>query len=112
MFARTPRHSPLAERMRPHRLDDFVGQQHLVGEGKFLRQLIEGGTIPSLVFWGPPGSGKTTLASILASAVSAHFVFFSAVLSGVKEIRQIVEQAKIHREQSAQATILFVDEIH
>ncbi|WP_028319146.1 replication-associated recombination protein A [Desulfobulbus elongatus] len=112
MPARTPRHSPLAERMRPKRLDDFVGQQHLVGEGKFLRQLIEGGTIPSLVFWGPPGSGKTTLATILARAVAAHFVFFSAVLSGVKEIRQIVEQAKTLREQSGQATILFVDEIH
>ncbi|MCL1981131.1 MAG: replication-associated recombination protein A [Proteobacteria bacterium] len=112
MSTRTPRHSPLAERMRPKRLDDFVGQQHLVGEGKFLRQLIEGGTIPSLVFWGPPGSGKTTLATILARAVSAHFVFFSAVLSGVKEIRQIVDQAKIQRDQSVQPTILFVDEIH
>ncbi|WP_310600937.1 replication-associated recombination protein A [Desulfobulbus sp.] len=112
MIARTPRPSPLAERMRPQRLDDFVGQQHLVGEGKFLRQLIEGGTIPSLVFWGPPGSGKTTLATILARAVAARFVFFSAVLSGVKEIRQIVEQAKIQRDQGGQPTILFVDEIH
>ncbi|MDR2548886.1 MAG: replication-associated recombination protein A [Desulfobulbus sp.] len=112
MIARTPRPSPLAERMRPRRLDDFVGQQHLVGEGKFLRQLIEGGTIPSLVFWGPPGSGKTTLATILAHAVSARFVFFSAVLSGVKEIRQIVEQAKIQCDQGSQPTILFVDEIH
>ncbi len=98
--------------MRPRQLEEFVGQEHLVGPGKFLRQLIEGGTIPSLVFWGPPGSGKTTLATILAQAVSAHFVFFSAVLSGVKEIRQIVEQAKVLREQSEQPTILFVDEIH
>lgn len=98
--------------MRPRRLEEFVGQEHLVGPGKFLRQLIEGGAIPSLVFWGPPGSGKTTLATILAQAVSAHFVFFSAVLSGVKEIRQIVEQAKALREQSVQPTILFVDEIH
>lgn len=98
--------------MRPKRLEEFVGQEHLVGHGKFLRQLIDGGTIPSLVFWGPPGSGKTTLATILAQAVSAHFVFFSAVLSGVKEIRQIVEQAKALREQSEQPTILFVDEIH
>jgi len=112
MPASKPRQSPLAERMRPRRLEDFVGQEHLVGEGKFLRQLIDGGTIPSLVFWGPPGSGKTTLATILAQAVAAHFVFFSAVLSGVKEIRQIVEEAKILREQSPQPTILFVDEIH
>ena len=112
MSEQKPRQSPLAERMRPRRLEDFVGQQHLVGEGKFLRQLIDGGTLPSLVFWGPPGSGKTTLATILAQAVSAHFVFFSAVLSGVKEIRQIVEQAKALRERSTQPTILFVDEIH
>ena len=112
MSEQTPQHSPLAERMRHRRLEDFVGQEHLVGEGKFLRQLIDGGTLPSLVFWGPPGSGKTTLATILARAVSAHFVFFSAVLSGVKEIRQIVEQAKALREQSPQPTILFVDEIH
>ena len=112
MPEKMPRHSPLAERMRPRCLEDFVGQKHLVGQGKFLRQLIEGGTIPSLVFWGPPGSGKTTLATILAQAVSAQFVFFSAVLSGVKEIRHIVEQAKSFEEQSPKPTILFVDEIH
>ncbi len=83
----TLQHRPLAERMRPTRRDDFVGQQHLVGQGKFLKQLIDSGKVPSLVFWRPPGSGKTTLATILAHAVSANFVFFSAVLSGVKEIR-------------------------
>lgn len=103
---------PLAERIRPTRLDDFVGQEHLVGQGKFLKQLIDNGSIPSLLLWGPPGSGKTTLATILAHAISAHFVFFSAVLSGVKEIRQIVDQAKARREQSSIPTILFVDEIH
>jgi putative ATPase len=112
MPAQTPPHSPLAERMRPTRLEDFVGQQHLVGEGKLLRQLIDSGRIPSLLLWGPPGSGKTTLATILAHAISAHFVFFSAVLSGVKEIRQIVDQAKAALEQDNTPTILFVDEIH
>jgi putative ATPase len=98
--------------MRPTRLEDFVGQEHLVSQGKLLRQLIDSGKIPSLVLWGPPGSGKTTLATILAHAVSAHFVFFSAVLSGVKEIRQIVDQAKSLREENGTPTILFVDEIH
>ena len=105
-------HSPLAERLRPTRLEDFVGQEHLVGEGRLLRQLIDSGRLPSLVLWGPPGSGKTTLASILARAMAAHFVFFSAVLSGVKEVRQIVEQAKTLQEENGTATILFVDEIH
>ncbi len=105
-------HSPLAERMRPRRLEDFVGQEHLVGPGKFLKQLIGSGKIPSLLFWGPPGSGKTTLATILAHAISANFVFFSAVLSGVKDIRHIVDQARLFQEQNTAPTILFVDEIH
>jgi len=112
MPEKTSPHRPLAERMRPRRLEDFVGQEHLVGPGKFLKQLIDSGNIPSLLFWGPPGSGKTTLATILAHAISANFVFFSAVLSGVKEIRQIVEQARLFQEQNTTPTILFVDEIH
>jgi len=112
MPEKKPQHSPLAERMRPTRLEDFVGQEHLVGQGKFLKQLIDSGRIPSLLFWGPPGSGKTTLASILAHAISANFVFFSAVLSGVKEIRQIVDQARVFQEKNTTPTILFVDEIH
>lgn len=112
MAEHTPPHIPLAERMRATRLADFVGQEHLVGKGKILEQLITCGRLPSLVLWGPPGSGKTTLATILAHAVEARFVFFSAVLSGVKEVRQIVDQAKALREQDNTATILFVDEIH
>ena len=79
-------HIPLAERMRPETLDDYVGQEHLVGEGRFLRQILAGGRLPSLLFWGPPGSGKTSMASLLARATDSNFVFFSAVLSGVKEM--------------------------
>ena len=105
-----PPHAPLAERMRPRSLADFAGQEHLVGKGRLLHDLISGGRLPSLLLWGPPGSGKTTLANILASSVQADFVFFSAVLSGVKEIRQIVQQAKARRQEAA--TVLFVDEIH
>jgi putative ATPase len=112
MLELTPRQSPLAERMRPRRLEDFVGQEHLVGEGKISSPADRQRPIPSLVLWGPPGSGKTTLATILAQSIAAHFVFFSAVLSGVKEIRLIVEQARALREQTGTPTILFVDEIH
>src|SRR4030042_1255992 len=102
---------PLADRMRPERLEDFVGQEHILGPGRFLRSLIEKDQLHSLIFWGPPGTGKTTLASIIAHSTHSHFLAFSAVLSGVKEIRQVVHEAE---EQKAQGrrTILFVDEIH
>jgi putative ATPase len=102
---------PLAERMRPTRIDDFVGQEELLGEGRILNKLIMQKKIPSLLLWGPPGTGKTTLARILAHNISADFVFFSAVLSGVKEVREIVAAAKKRKSASIQ-TILFVDEIH
>ena len=105
-------HVPLAERMRPSRLEDFVGQEDLLGKGKILQQLIRQKNIPSLLLWGPPGSGKTTLAQILAQHVAADFVFFSAVLAGVKEVREIVAKAKERRQKADTATLLFVDEIH
>src|SRR5210317_330676 len=103
---------PLAERMRPTRIEDFVGQDELLGEGRILNKLFQQKKIPSLLLWGPPGSGKTTLAQILAQNISADFTFFSAVLSGVKEVREIVARAKERKEKEYIQTILFVDEIH
>ncbi len=105
-------HAPLAERMRPDSLAGFFGQEKLVGQGRILRQLLDQRTVPSLILWGPPGSGKTSLAKIISSAVEADFVFFSAVLSGVKDVRKIVEEANQKRQQHKVETVLFVDEIH
>jgi putative ATPase len=102
---------PLAERMRPRSLDEFEGQEHLVGKGKFLSIVLQAEQPPSLIFWGPPGSGKTTLAHLIATTTKCRFVFFSAVLSGVKEVRELVAEARIRR-QRGERTILFVDEIH
>jgi putative ATPase len=103
---------PLADRMRPRSLDDVVGQDHLLGPGRVLRTAIERGELHSMILWGPPGSGKTTLASLMAHVAGARFVAFSAVLSGVKEIRQVVAEADAERRRGRLRTILFVDEIH
>ena len=102
---------PLASRMRPEDLDGFVGQEHLLGEGKILRQLIEQDRIPSMIFWGPPGVGKTTLAGIIAHRTNARFINFSAVTSGIKEIKEVMAQAEQSRRVGAK-TVVFVDEIH
>jgi putative ATPase len=104
--------SPLAERMRPRNLEEFVGQDHLLGPSKFLRRMLESGKIFPLIFWGPPGSGKTTLAQMMARYTKAHFIQFSAVLSGVKEIREVVKEAEELLKGGGRKTILFVDEIH
>jgi len=104
--------APLAERLRPRSLTEFVGQEHLLGEGKVLSGLLERKTLPSLILWGPPGCGKTTLARLLARRINANLVSFSAVLSGVKELRGVVEEARRYAEAGGPGTVLFVDEIH
>ena len=106
------RSQPLAERVRPKSLNAFVGQQHLLGEGKLIRTAIESDHIFSMILWGPPGCGKTTLARIIAKETQSHFIHFSAVLSGVKEIRSVIKIAQDQRSLYRQETILFVDEIH
>ena len=102
----------MAERLRPRTLDDYVGQKHLVGPGAVLRKMIDSGRISSFILWGPPGVGKTTLAQIIAHKLETPFYTLSAVTSGVKEVREVIEKAKHNRFFSQASPILFIDEIH
>lgn len=108
----TPSSVPLAEQLRPKTLNEVVGQTHLLGEGKPLRRAFESGKLPSMILWGPPGVGKTTLARLIAQTADAEFVPLSAVLSGIKDIREAVERAELTLQQTGRNTILFVDEVH
>ena len=111
LFAENTAYEPLAAKMRPTRLEDYVGQEHVVGIGTPLRRALEAGKLHSLIFWGPPGVGKTTLAKLLANYIDAAFISISAVMSGVKEIREAVQQAQQHRAYGRK-TVLFIDEVH
>lgn len=104
--------TPLAERLRPNTLDDYIGQEHLIGKTAVLRKAIESGIIPSMIFWGPPGVGKTTLANIISNTLNRPFYSLSAINSGVKDIREVIEKAKSHSFFGSQNPILFIDEIH
>ena len=109
---REPGSTPLASRMRPRSFDEFVGQQHIVGPGRVLRTSIEADTMPSIVLWGPPGTGKTTLARIIARTTRSHFAPLSAVSAGVADLRRLIDEARKRQSFSSQRTLLFIDEIH
>lgn len=104
--------APLAERLRPQTLDDYIGQKHLLGKGSVLRRMIDSGRIPSIILWGPPGVGKTTLAHIISNTLESKFYMLSAINSGVKDVREVIEKAKSNRFFDSAPPILFIDEIH
>ncbi len=112
LFTSNTPEAPLAERLRPRTLDEVVGQSHLLGAGKPLRLAFQSGKLPSMILWGPPGVGKTTLARLIANTAEAEFIPISAVLSGIKDIREAVERAELTLQQHGRKTILFVDEVH
>src|SRR5688500_13598569 len=105
--------APLADRLRPQKIEEYVGQEHLLGKGQPVRRMLENRAVTSMILWGPPGVGKTTLASLIANYIDAEFVSFSAVTSGVADVRKVIEQAKnLRRSLEQKQTVLFVDEIH
>ena len=112
MFEPNQSQLPLAEYLRPKFVGEIAGQKHILGEGKSLRVAIESGNLPSMILWGPPGVGKTTIASVIANSIDAEFISVSAVLSGVKDIREAIEKAQLNLQQYNKKTILFVDEVH
>ena len=103
---------PLADRMRPRAIDEFVGQEKIVGPGRALRRMLEADRLQSLIFWGPPGTGKTTLAALIAEHTAARFITFSAVTSGIREVREVMKAADEFRRQTGRRTVVFIDEIH
>ena len=105
-------HEPLASRMRPRSLDEYIGQSHIVGKGRLLRRAIQADQLTSVIFYGPPGTGKTTLARVIANHTSSHFITLNAVLTGVANIRDAIKEAEDKKNLYGRTTILFVDEVH